>query len=79
VAAGQVPPLRRCWTGYVSDAIDWAPARWQGNPDDAEDLVRVAQYLLSSPQAVTDGQQALGDYVSAGVKTWTEFVAPSAS
>ncbi len=30
----------------VSNAIDWAPARWQANPDDAEDLVRVAQYLL---------------------------------
>jgi hypothetical protein len=62
----------------VSDAIDWAPARWQANPDDAEDLVRVAQYLLKTPQAVEDGRQALKSYVAQGVQTWSEFLAPRA-
>jgi hypothetical protein len=60
----------------VSDAIDWAPARWQANPDDAEDLVRVALYLLRTPQAVEDGRRALVSYVGRGVQTWTEFLAP---
>lgn len=59
----------------VSDAIDWTPARWQANPDDAEDLVRVAQYLLKTPQAVDDGRQALKAYVNQGVKTWQTFLA----
>ena len=58
----------------VSDAIDWAPARWQANPDDAEDLVRVAQYLLKTPQAVDDGRQALATYVAQGVQAWTMFL-----
>ena len=60
----------------VSDAIDWAPARWQANPDDAEDLVRVAQYLLHAPQAVEDGRQALASYVQDGIQTWMDFLAP---
>jgi hypothetical protein len=60
----------------VSDAIDWAPARWQANPDDAEDLVRVAQYLLKTPQAVDDGRQALASYVAQGVQTWSSFLVP---
>jgi hypothetical protein len=63
----------------VSDAIDWAPTRWQANPDDAEDLVRVAQYLLSTPQAVEDGRQALNAYVARGVQTWSAFLSPSDS
>ena len=50
----------------VSDAIDWAPARWQANPDDAEDLVRVAQYLLKTPQAVDDGQAGARQLRGAG-------------
>jgi hypothetical protein len=61
----------------VSDAIDWAPARWQANPDDAEDLVRVAQYLLKTPQAVEDGRQALKSYVAHGLQTWSAFLVPS--
>jgi hypothetical protein len=60
----------------VSDAIDWAPARWQANPDDAEDLVRVAQYLLKTPQAVDDGRKALAQYVQDGTGTWTDFLSP---
>jgi hypothetical protein len=60
----------------VSDAIDWAPARWQANPDEAEDLVRVAQYLLKTPQAVDDGRKALASYVNDGIETWTAFLAP---
>jgi hypothetical protein len=63
----------------VSGAIDWTPARWQADPDDAEDLVRVAQYLLKAPQAVEDGRKALCDYVAAGLRTWRAFLAPTPS
>ncbi|MGH7297452.1 MAG: hypothetical protein ACRELB_21125 [Polyangiaceae bacterium] len=62
----------------VSDAIDWTPARWRANPDDAEDLVRVAQYLLKTPQAVDDGRTALTSYVTQGLQTWKAFLAASA-
>jgi hypothetical protein len=60
----------------VSDAIDWAPARWQANPDGAEDLVRVAQYLLKSPQALEDGRLALGGYVARGLQRWSCLLTP---
>ena len=60
----------------VSDAVDWAPPRWQANPDDAQDLVRVAQYLLGAPQAMDDGRKALAGYVEQGLRTWMEFLAP---
>jgi hypothetical protein len=61
----------------VSSAIDWAPSRWQGDADDAEDLVRVAQYLLKTPQAVDDGREALSDYIGQGLQTWRAFLAPA--
>jgi len=61
----------------VGDAIDWTPDRWQANPDDAEDLVRVALYLLKTPQAVEDGRRALAAYVEHGIATWTAFLAPA--
>jgi hypothetical protein len=61
----------------VSTAIDWVPARWQADADDTEDLVRVAQYLLKTPQAVADGRQALASYVAQGIQTWSKFLAPT--
>ena len=60
----------------VSDAIDWAPAPWRANPDDAEDLVRVAQCLLTTPQAVDDGRTALTSHVTSGIQTWKAFLVP---
>jgi hypothetical protein len=63
----------------VSSAIDWAPARWQADADDAEDLVRVAQYLLKTPQALEDGRKALLAYVDQGIQTWRAFLAPTES
>jgi hypothetical protein len=63
----------------VSAAIDWAPARWQADADDAEDLVRVAQYLLKTPQALEDGRRVLLAYVDHALQTWFAFLAPNAS
>jgi hypothetical protein len=63
----------------VSTAIDWAPSRWQADADDAEDLVRVAQYLLKTPQALDDGRKALLGYVAEGLQTWRGFLAPTSS
>jgi|SRR5579859_3256210 len=62
----------------VSTAIDWVPSRWQADADDAEDLVRVAQYLLHTPQAIDDGRKALLAYVAQGIQTWRGFLAPAA-
>ncbi len=53
------------------------PTSTYTHPDDAEDLVRVAQYLLKTPQAVEDGRQALATYVAQGVQTWSAFLAPT--
>jgi hypothetical protein len=63
----------------VSSAIDWAPARWQADADDAEDLVRVAQYLLKTPQAVEDGRKALQDYIEDALETWKRLLVPQGS
>ena len=62
----------------VSTAIDWAPTRGQADADDAEDLVRVAQYLLKTPQAI-DERKALSEYVARGRQTWRAFLAPTMS
>ena len=63
----------------VGTAIDWAPTRWQADADDAEDLVRVAQYLLKTPQAIDDGRKALLAYVAQGLQTWRGFLVPAAT
>jgi hypothetical protein len=44
--------------------------------DDAEDLVRVGQYLLKTPQAIEDGRKALTSYVARGLDTWNAFLVP---
>jgi hypothetical protein len=61
----------------VSEAIDWAPKRWQANADDAGDVARVAEYLLKNPHAVDDGRDALRDYVSSALVRWRTFLEPS--
>jgi hypothetical protein len=60
----------------VSEAIDWAPERWQAHADNAGDVARVAEYLLHNPQAVDDGRKALRCYVDDGVDRWRGFLSP---
>jgi hypothetical protein len=61
----------------VSEAIDWAPKRWQANADDAGDVARVAEYLLKNPHAVEDGRDALSEYVARAIAKWSAFLAPT--
>jgi glycosyltransferase involved in cell wall biosynthesis len=61
----------------VSPAIDWAPARWQANPDDADDVANVADYLLHARAATDDGRAALTAYVTKGLAQWREFLVPT--
>jgi len=61
-----------------SEAIDWLPARWQASTDNAQDVARVAEYLIKSPHAVDDGRAALARYVAAGLERWKDFVGPHA-
>jgi hypothetical protein len=48
----------------VSDAIDWAPARWQANPDDAEDVVRAWRSACSRRRrpSTTEGRRSRATY-----------------
>jgi hypothetical protein len=59
----------------VSSAIDWAPAYWQADVDDARDIARVGRMLLNDHRAVRDGLQALTAYTNEGVAAYRKFVA----
>lgn len=58
----------------VSDAIDWAPARWMARADTASDLANVGVSLLHDPTAATAGLHALRKHNSAGLAAWREFL-----
>jgi len=57
-----------------SGAIDWLPSRWQARPDDLDDIVRCAEYLVRCPRAIEDGRAALAQHVSDGVRSWESFL-----
>jgi hypothetical protein len=58
----------------VSSAISWAPDDWIADSDDACDIARVAERLLSDPTAVLRGRHALIAYVARGLRAWDEFL-----
>lgn len=58
----------------VSHAIEWAPARWKAEVDDAGDLTRVGINLLHDQHAAEDGRQALANYVEHGIKVWKHYL-----
>ena len=58
----------------VSDAIDWCPKRWIACADCAHEIATTAIALLNDPSAPHDGQQALRDYVTRGLKDWHDFL-----
>lgn len=62
-----------------AESIDWLPTRWQAKADDAEDVARVAEYLIKSPETVEDGRRALASYVARGLDVWKRFVRPTIS
>lgn len=53
-----------------SEAIDWLPARYQAQADDAADIARVAESLLRAPNAADDARQALLKYAKTGLDRW---------
>jgi hypothetical protein len=61
-------------TSVTNECIEWTPRRWWASPDDPNDLVKVAMYLLSDPTAVEDGRRALKNYVDAGVRRWANYL-----
>jgi hypothetical protein len=63
----------------VGPAIDWAPAHWRADPDDACDVARVAQRLLHDDRTAEDGRAALAAHLARGVTHWRRFLAPAAS
>jgi len=62
-----------------SESIDWLPSRWQAKADDAEDVARVAEYLIKSPHVVEDGRCALASHVARGLDVWRRFLCPPVS
>lgn len=54
----------------VSDAIDWAPASWKAEVDDAADIARVARTLLTDPESGADGFRALQLHNAEGIAAW---------
>jgi hypothetical protein len=62
-----------------SHAIDWLPKRWQADSDDADDVARVAEYLIKSPHVVEDGRVALQRYMALALDRWRKFACPNSS
>lgn len=59
----------------IGEAIDWLPNYWVANIDDAEDIARVANTLLSDPKAGQKAIEALDTYVFNSVNNWLKYLA----
>jgi hypothetical protein len=57
----------------VSEAIDWAPADWKADVDDALDIARAGRRLLCDSTAVDDGMRALKGFVEDGLRSYLEY------
>jgi hypothetical protein len=57
----------------VSSAIDWAPAHWRADVDNASDVARVGRHLLHDPHAAREGLEALKHYVHQGVAAYRKY------
>ena len=58
----------------VSDAIEWAPASWKAQVDDAGDIARVGRKLVKSRWAAADGYAALVKHNRFAMDCWREFL-----
>ena len=60
----------------TSGCIEWSPRSWQAPEtyDPASVMATGMALLVSSVTAVHDGRQALSSYVTAGTKTWVEYL-----
>jgi hypothetical protein len=58
-----------------SSAIDWLPAQWQADTDDAEAIARVGMDLLRDPDAADVGVRALQKYLADSLVMWKNYLA----
>ena len=58
----------------VSEAIEWAPASWKAQVDDAGDIARVGRRLVKSRWAAADGYAALVKHNRFAMNCWKEFL-----
>jgi len=65
------------WAGVpsvVSPAIGWAPDSWWADPDDANDIARVAKEILNNKTAVLDGRKAIQAHNEDAFFWWKLFL-----
>jgi hypothetical protein len=62
--------------GVVTAAMEWCPRSWQvSEPHDPANIAAVGMTLLHNRiGAIHDGRTALRGYVSAGIKTWIDYL-----
>lgn len=58
----------------VTSAIDWVPEYWMADGDDVCELARVGRHLLSEPQSIHDGLEALKEHNHSGLAAWRQFL-----
>lgn len=58
----------------VGQAIDWVPASWVANPDDATDVARVAISLIRDKNAPRDGYRALEKHNHMAIESWQAYL-----
>ena len=58
----------------VSDAIEWAPASWKAQVDDAGDIARVGRKLVKSRRAAANGYAALIKHNRVAMDYWKDFL-----
>jgi len=61
----------------TSPSIEWTPKRWQAEPCDPSDLVKVALYLLNDKFAVEEARGMLRKYVADGLDLWMSYLTGS--
>lgn len=58
----------------IGEAIDWLPNDWVANIDDAQDIARVANNLLSDPRSGKKAVKALEEYSALAVREWLNYL-----
>jgi hypothetical protein len=58
----------------IGEAIDWLPREWVANIDDAQEIARIANHLLSDPRAGRKASHALEVYICNATKVWLDYL-----
>ena len=57
----------------IGEAIDWLPKSWVANIDDAHEIAKTANNLLSDPRAPQEATQALQTYCCNATRVWLDY------